>query len=394
MLNNILDELKFNFGDISEMKPKNAKKYKKINFNIDENIEKFNPKATEFYKNLMESLYEPEIFKKVLYEYNKIKYDKKKEALVFDNIIKSLDSLITNELRSTKLKTTDDEYTEYKINKKNNILNKLINNIDNITNNKYDNKIINKEINKNINDTFKGGDNDDDMDYSKDKILKDRRLEKIKNIDDTITDFDKRRFLDKFTKKYDKINENDKISSDVKINQYKDILNDIENDETISVKKLEVSKEDKIIFIAITFIIRLISLSLIEWSLNINMINNFTNAFVLYTFIYLILLFIIITITNLTYNYKFFSLYDDSNVALPSLLYYFYFTTEDYNTYLKILVHIGLILLLMVIPFIIKTEEYDKDLLFDYEQKSKLKKLLNNITLFIWLFTSIVAVKF
>jgi hypothetical protein len=172
--------------------------------------------------------------------------------------------------------------------------------------------------------------------------------------------------------------------------KYKDIYK-------YSPDRLEITLIDRIIFISTTFIIRLIALALIYWGLNSNLINNFKTAYIYYSVIYILFFIFITALVNVMYYYPIFELF--SNISLtnmPNLLYYFYI---HFNGSYRLLLHISLILILLVIPFVLeldkKTEDKtDMNISFDFNQKEKILSSISFFSLGIFAFTSIIALKF
>ena len=161
--------------------------------------------------------------------------------------------------------------------------------------------------------------------------------------------------------------------------------------------RLEITLIDRIIFIITTFIIRLISLALIYWGLNSNLINNFKTAYIYYSIIYILFFIFITALVNVMYYYPIFELF--SNISLnnmPNLLFYFYI---HFNGPYRLILHISLILILLVIPFVLeldkKTDDQtDMNISFDYNQKEKILNSISYFSLGIFALTSIIAFKF
>ena len=172
--------------------------------------------------------------------------------------------------------------------------------------------------------------------------------------------------------------------------KYKDIYK-------YSPDRLEITLVDRIIFIITTYIIRLISLALIYWGLNSNLINNFKTAYLYYSAIYILFFIFITALVNVMYYYPIFELF--SNISLnnmPNILFYFYI---HFNGPYRLILHISLILILLVIPFVLeldkKTEDQtDMNISFDFNQKEKILNSVSNFSFGIFALTSIIAFKF
>lgn len=172
--------------------------------------------------------------------------------------------------------------------------------------------------------------------------------------------------------------------------KYKDIYK-------YSPDRLEITLVDRIIFIITTYIIRLIALALIYWGLNSNLINNFKTAYLYYSAIYILFFIFITALVNVMYYYPIFELF--SNISLnnmPNILFYFYI---HFNGPYRLILHISLILILLVIPFVLeldkKTEDQtDMNISFDFNQKEKILNSVSNFSFGIFALTSIIAFKF
>jgi hypothetical protein len=154
---------------------------------------------------------------------------------------------------------------------------------------------------------------------------------------------------------------------------------------------------DRGVFIGVTFAIRMIALSLIYWSLNSNLVNNFQTAFIYYCIIYMIFFLFVIAIVNVIFYYPVTELFTNLSLAtLPNLLYYFYIHFNGYN---RLILHIIILSILMMVPFVLSldkkfTEQYDANISFDYKKKSDIYNSISNFSLVIWILTSVIALKF
>jgi hypothetical protein len=97
------------------------------------------------------------------------------------------------------------------------------------------------------------------------------------------------------------------------------------------------------------------------------------------------------------YYYPIFELFSNISLSsMPSLLYYFYVHINGYN---RLILHLCIILILSFIPFVLsmdkRTEEQkDMNISFDYKQKDKILNSISYFSLGVWVFTSIIAIKF
>jgi hypothetical protein len=199
--------------------------------------------------------------------------------------------------------------------------------------------------------------------------------------------------LKEFDEYMDKYNDGDIDNDDIKYR-----LAQFENDPENPLKQLEITFDDRLVFIIATFFIRYISLILIQWSIDINIIKNFEEGFLYYAIVYLSIMWFIIFFVNIESTFQVdYMNFDNIMNSVRSLFYYFYMGT---NGITRLFIHTFLICILLVIPIILnikKTNEYDdekKDGIIDFEQRKKLMKTLSLFTIYVWILTSIIATKF
>lgn len=172
--------------------------------------------------------------------------------------------------------------------------------------------------------------------------------------------------------------------------KYKDIYK-------YSPDRLEITLIDRIIFIITTYLIRLIALALIYWGLNSNLINNFKTAYIYYSAIYILFFIFITALVNVMYYYPILELFSSISLNnMPNILYYFYI---HFNGPYRLILHISLILILLVIPFILELDkkpedQTDMNISFDFNQKEKILTSISNFSFGIFALTSIIAFKF
>ena len=181
------------------------------------------------------------------------------------------------------------------------------------------------------------------------------------------------------------------------LSNIKGILKRYEDLPQISPERVNINMIDRAIFIITTLILRLITLSLIFWCMNANLINSFKTAFIYYCIIYILFFIFLIAIVNVIYYYPIIELFSNiSLVSMPNLLYYFYIHINGPN---RLILHILIILILYFIPFILSMDQKIKDqsnlnISFDYKKKTEIYNSISNFSLVIWLLTSVVAIKF
>ena len=165
----------------------------------------------------------------------------------------------------------------------------------------------------------------------------------------------------------------------------------------LSPERININMVDRGVFIITTLIIRIISLSLIFWGLNSNLINNFKKAFIYYCFIYILFFTFIVGLVNVVYYYPIIELFSNVSISsMPNILYYFYIHITGPN---RLILHVILILLLLLIPYILdmdkkNIEDPEMNISFDNNLKTDIYNSIANFSLVIWVLTSIIAIKF
>ena len=182
-------------------------------------------------------------------------------------------------------------------------------------------------------------------------------------------------------------------------------IKDFENDPQNPLEELEITLDDRIVFIIATFFIRYITLLMVQWCIDINIIKSFYEGFIYYAIIYIILFWFVVLFINIdnSYDVKYMNFNGIIN-SIRSLFFYFYMGTNGIS---RLLIHTSLIILLIVIPIILnikKKPEFKDEAnhddtvatvkLLNYDERKQLSKTLTLFTMFIWLFTSIIATKF
>ena len=198
----------------------------------------------------------------------------------------------------------------------------------------------------------------------------------------------------------DKFNDNDNTSQE-DLKKIKKKLNSFENNPTNPYLHIPISFEDRLVFIFTTFLIRYVSLILIQWSIDINIIKSFEEGFIYYAVIYIAIFWFFTLFINIDNTFK----VDYMNISnalnsIRSLFYYFYMGT---NGITRLLVHSCIICVLIIVPVILNIKKYNnytdedegkKEKLISYEERIKLNKSLSLFTIYLWILTSIIATKF
>jgi hypothetical protein len=421
----IYEELSYKFKYLPELKPDNIKQryFGFSDFIIDENfVHDVSPERYTFYLDFQKALKDPEELKDIIYEYKLIKNDKREENKIVGDIVDKLNQLSV--ITDPRILNDESTYIAKKDQLRKNEMTEITNRLKNTIGQEMssDGNVMNDKINKILNTTFTdkqdGGqydvnDNDEVNVYKKyQDILKYLQKPEEKtsgvfpgyskkqynaNIDKIQSKFENQSILHEYRNKLHDAYKDESVDNKVRAQKLKDIISDIENNNLTSIHQLNLSKEDKLVFIAITFIIRQIVLWLLDWSLTTNFVVNFTNAFMLYIVIYTLLLLLIMAIVNITYNLPIINLYTDKHSLfsnIGSTLYYFYLIPgNEFNDSYRIIFHLGLMYFIVSVAFLVKEKDKvnNDSLSYDYTEKKKIIRVIGDFTLIIWTFTSILA---
>jgi hypothetical protein len=209
-----------------------------------------------------------------------------------------------------------------------------------------------------------------------------------------------------FSKAIDDYNEldddMDEKGKKIELKNIKNKLLSFENNPNNYYKNTELTFEDRFVFIITTFFIRYISLILVQWCVDINIIKSFEEGFIYYAVIYVAIFWFIILFINIDNGFKvdYMNLSNAMN-SIRSLFYYFYMGT---NGITRLIVHSCIIFILIIVPVILnikKNNNYSEEdgeekfeNIISYEDRKKLTKSLSLFTIYLWILTSIIATKF
>ena len=333
----------------------------------DKFVKKLNPRRYAYYKKFSRILNDPEKIRKFMYTLKNISEDVDEKNKKVKKLIKLHEDLSTVNINSP-------DYKNLKLNKIKDLNTKVL-------------EILKNKTDSDFSDTSKN---------TKDDIMKDI-VSLYSPTTTTQTGGSNIEYLNNYSRKIEDIIDNKKESDDTKLAKYKNILSEIETVIEPN-KSINITKEDKIVFIVFTFILRIITLTLTNWALNNNMINTFQNLVIFYSIVYLLILLIFTMLVNITYKYNINSVNSGttgfSNMA--NLFYYFYLVPgAGLIRNSRILAHSIIIVMFMFVPFALKSKNDNNDKIdYDYVKKKKFKELLDKYTFVVWIFTSIIAINY
>ena len=399
----LMEELKYKFSYLNDLKPDDAKSQVQSNNIVDDNfVHKLNPTRFAFYQEFIREIQKnPELLKKIIYENKMIKHKKEDEDKMIENIVNNLEGLYRIPEKTVKYIDAKKKKMKYENDNIVKQLEKIISHGETLDSGfEYQENSENiTEKKKNIlKDTFVGGQESTKLDTMKQKMdteIKENVAKYDKNIKDMKTKFEDGTVLKKFSKKLSEVNDED-LPGNVKAMKLKDIVSDIENDKFTTINSLNISKDDRLLFIGVTFLIRLVSLGIIDWSLSTNFVTSFTSAFVLYIMIYSLFILLILIMVNVQYQVPISELYNSEHslfTAISGSMYYFYMRPGYFfSSITRFIAHLGIMASITTIAILIKDKDQQKgNLNYNYAEKKRIRKSVHNFTLLMWVFTSSLA---
>lgn len=139
---------------------------------------------------------------------------------------------------------------------------------------------------------------------------------------------------------------------------------------------------DRVVFIAITYVIRAVAIFMVEWALFSNYIITFQGAFAMYFGIYAIVFILMVYLTN--------SRRDDRIFKLA--FFYMNTATSDGKGYLRNLLHGIIVAMLVPIPTVVREyREFTQPEILTFTEKTQILNGIEKFTFYAWLLTSVVA---
>jgi hypothetical protein len=442
MNKNTYEQLALKFSYLSNLKPAGIKnKITLFDDILSENfVHEFNPERYAFYMKIMKAFQNPDILKNVIYENKLIKGKQEEIDAIYEKIMNKLMALYRVDEKEIKnsngipINANDTNYnTIYAQKKKEAIQNantKIASRINSVIKSEYDSDEQSKKVTDIVNSIFgptnpnqgstggykqMGGEGDGDRNEDENKQETTATIQEANSSDPNYQNIEelkehlkkqikqkKQDFYDgsklmTYTTKIKDVIDADALKEDIKAQRLKDILIEFDDDEMYSMKKFKLTKEDKLMFIFVTFMIRLIVLMIIDWSLTSNFIVNFYQAYTLYIGLYCIFLLIIIVVVNMSYSMGSKDGMNGFAATLASSMYFFYLVPGKMkSSSIRILVHFSVIIFMTLISMFIvyNPNNTEGTINYNYSEKKYIKRQLNNFTLILWLFTSFLALTF
>jgi hypothetical protein len=155
---------------------------------------------------------------------------------------------------------------------------------------------------------------------------------------------------------------------------------EVDGDPYVSPDVRNITLNDRIIFVALTFIVRSICVFLVEWAVSSEMTTTFRDAFTQYVTLY-ILIMVFLTFVVST-----------NSVGVQMLLYYM---DTEANGYARIILHLSVIMMLVPMMYVIKEQSLDAIVgKMTFETKKRISQAVSGFTFIIWLLTTLIALRF
>ena len=180
-----------------------------------------------------------------------------------------------------------------------------------------------------------------------------------------------------------RIGENPKLLRKQREEAEDDVLLEYKNNPLYSSENEKATFTDRIVFIAMTFVFRTISLLLINTAIHSRYITKFRQAFGYYFLIYSLLFIIWVTIVNIP-----------KDNILIGLLFYYVNARYDSSVWIsRIGVHLAMQLLILPMPILLTPKFSSQSETDTFEKREHLYNTLSFFTLVIWIITSLVALR-
>ena len=165
------------------------------------------------------------------------------------------------------------------------------------------------------------------------------------------------------------------------------VLDELSNHPVFSPDYMKINKEDRIIHIALTYILRMMSMYIVAWGLENGLIFSFTQAFKYYMLFYISMYLLLVAAVNT----------GTLTNPMRTLLYYM---NAQSNGFGRVATHIIMHVIVLPIPYLVrphnssttggtKSERY-----ITSDAKRTIRSALSILTLFVWITTSGVTIAY
>ena len=164
----------------------------------------------------------------------------------------------------------------------------------------------------------------------------------------------------------------------------KTVIDDIENHPIYSPKFEDLEMSDRLMMALLTFIIRSITLFLINWGVDSSFITSFKQGLFYYIILYTFIFLLVVCVVNNSFT---------DNISIKLMFYYLNIEAQGY---LRIVAHLIILYSLLPLVIILKNNNSNTNnfVVLSYQDKIKTKNAIGMFTLSSWVLTSIVALRF
>lgn len=162
-------------------------------------------------------------------------------------------------------------------------------------------------------------------------------------------------------------------------------LREYENHPFYAPENEAASPTDRVVFIAMTFVLRIIALTLIEWGVNNRMINKFETAFYMYILVYTLLFLCWVTVINMQNK--------DNDLGMLNGIFYYISLKGDPKASMRIIFHSAFQFILLLIPAIVREQKTDPNSFVSFSDRRRMINSLSKFSMFMWIVTSFVAAR-
>lgn len=155
------------------------------------------------------------------------------------------------------------------------------------------------------------------------------------------------------------------------------------NDPFYSPKVMEATLTDRIVFIAATYVLRSISLTLVQWAINSRLVNTIVSVVVMYVVVYLMFFAFWVLVVNAS----------ERDLFLHMVFYYV--NTKGDKGSMRIWLHALVAAAVLPVPFVIQNRPVtDPNPKLSYEDKVRAASVLENVSFATWLIGAVIALRF
>lgn len=152
-----------------------------------------------------------------------------------------------------------------------------------------------------------------------------------------------------------------------------------------SPNEAETTMSDRLVFIAVTYIIRCISLFIVDWAVNVQMVDTIEQVFFTYIITYILMFMVLVLLANTEKT---------PGTINPFKLFLYYINTDASGiAVVRICIHILVQLFIFPIIYIVKDSDTSNSVDTPYEFKQKVNRVLGNISMFMWIIASIICLR-